>query len=722
MKKILFCALAVIAALSTSCNKDVDTEGSAGVGEGKYTLPSVSATLESSDVETRTSLGTNQVVNWSATDRIAIINTKTNTISQYQVTSGIGTSVGHFEPVGAPAAYDELTDLKAVYPAVAASVSGGVISFEINKDWPQEVRNQYGITSWTGDSPYAFIMNDIKVSYNTLTDPSNGEPVNFKFRQLGTWCTFTFDFTNSDYARETMTSIEVTTVDGKKKISGKADIDFSDPAAPTLKEGSESTVTWTFATSSTLGVPVSKSLMLFPTIDNDQMKIVVKTNLHTFTFYATPKQSLTAGTVLNFPITLGENFTEGELMADFTYTVDDVEGIVPFYYYGKTNCILLAGSSASGATLDVTPYQTNVFYDRIDQEAPEAPKPTKAALIWKESTITAMDVNLSGTTLQVSGVTGNGNALVGIYDANSNLLWSYHIWCPKEDPTQGLLTYSETKSGSYEVMPLFLGATVKAAPNVAEGIGLYYQWGRKDPLGRVQSFTLARSSAVDVPGQSLTNDNTFFTNTGNGVKNLASLDDILASYQEGRDGDVVRYVINYATMNPTKLITDPSSNHRKIWTVQSNNDLWGNPQGYNYPLVSQLGPKAVFDPCPEGYRVAPADLWLNFTLTKANTGLLDDFNASNVESRVADHGYNFYYEGDKNSGGETDFYPFAGYRDVVGGGLGSVGASQYTWSSSPYTASSDSRLRLGTNTTTISPLNGDVSGYGHNVRCVRDVR
>lgn len=723
MKKILFCALAVIAALSTSCNKDVDTEGPAGVGEGKYTLPSVSATLEGSDVETRTDLGTNQVVNWSTKDRIAIINTKTNTISQYQVTSGIGTSVGHFEPVGAPAAYDDLSDLKAVYPAMAASVSGGVISFEINKNWPQEVRSQYGITSWTADSPYAFTNNDIKVSYSTSTDPAKGEPVNFKFRQLGTWCAFTFDFTNSNYTRETMTSIEVTTANGEKKISGKADIDFSDPVAPTLKEGSESAVTWTFNAGASLSAPVIRSLMLYPTIDNDQMKIVVKTNLHTFTFYATPKQPLTAGTVLYFPITVGKNFTEGELMADFTYTVDDAEGLVPFYYYGKTNCMLLAGSTASGATLDVTPYQTNAYYERIDRTAPAAPMPTKAALIWKESTITAMNVNLSGTTLQVSGVTGNGNALVGIYDNKDSLLWSYHIWCPKDDPTQGLLTYSVTKSGSYQVMPLFLGATMKAAPNVVEGAGLWYQWGRKDPMGRINALVGGtQTAAVDVPGQSITNDNTFFTASGNGANNLGKMQEILATYQEERDGDVVRYMINYATQNPTKMIIDPLSNYNKTWTVQANDDLWGNPQGYNFPFSSQLGPKAVFDPCPEGYRVAPADLWCNFTLTGANSTNKDDFNIANGEFCARDCGFQFYYEGNKNSGGKTDFYPASGYRAPATGGQ-FWGVELYVWSSSPYLNGNAARGRLVIiNNSQVLMNNAEGAMYAFNVRCVRDVR
>lgn len=721
MKKILFCAFTVLVALSCSKNSGIDD--SAAAGEGRYTLPTVSATLDD-EADTRTSLGTNQVVNWTANDRIAIINTKTNTIYQYRLYSGQSSSVGYFEPVGAAAAYDDLSDLKAVYPAVAASVSGGEISFEINKDWPEADRLSHGITSWTADSPYAFTYNDIKVSYNTPEVSEDSDtPVNFKFRQLATWCTFTFDFSSSKYTRESMESMEVTTVGGTKKISGKAVVDFSNAMFPALKEGTETAVKWTFNAPLSFLTPVSRSLMLFPGIDNEQLKITVKTSFHTLTFYATPKHSLTAGTVFRFPIDVDKNFTEGDLMADFTYSVVEDESIKPFYYYGTSNCLIMAKGTSSGS-FDVTPYKSNVYYERIDEAAPEAPQVASAGVIWKESTITSINATTSGNTLKLSNVSGSGNALVGIYDADQNLLWSYHIWCPEVDPTQGLLTYAVTNSGSYQVMPLALGATAIATPNDIRGIGLWYQWGRKDPMGRQSGFNVAKSAAVDVPGAKLTSSTSFFTSKDDGASNAKDICDLLASYDEETMGPRERYMIDYSIKNPTVFIYESSSTaaYNYSWTGSLNGNLWGNPQGTNDPKSSQLGPKSAFDPCPKGYRVAPRDLWLNFSTTGMTTTKFDEFNISNSEDGfTVGKGFYFYYEGNKNDGGKTDFYPFVGWRYHQNGQIGNITTYGFYWSSTLWNNGSVYACLFSYyGSPHLGIFDGDPTALGLQVRCVVD--
>ena len=434
-------------------------------------------------------------MNWSNNDRIAVVNLKTNTIYQYVLVSGSGTSVGKFVPVNNAAAFDNIDDIKAVYPAIAASVADGKISFSINKEYTEQERAKYGITAWTANSSaYAFTYNDIKVSYNTSvkTEADALTEVNFKFRQLATWCNFVFNFTDSNkgYDMEIMESIRVTTTSGKKMISGTAEVDFTDPNLPVLKEGTEAAIEWT--TSGGLNSPaLTKSLMLFPVIDNDQLKIEISTNIHTFTFYATPIQSFSAGTVLRFPIGLGVNFEKDNAATanDFTYQVVPAE-FHDFFYYGEANCLLLAGSTSAG-TLDATPYKTNAYYWNTKDDGSAAPKPAKAKVIWREAGITSMaepTVTNSGNkyTLNVSGVQGYGNALVGIYDADDNLLWSYHIWKPEIDPRE-TLRYEYTNSGAYDVMPIALGATAKvdigpsetATANTLKTYGLYYQWGRK---------------------------------------------------------------------------------------------------------------------------------------------------------------------------------------------------------------------------------------------------
>ena len=276
MKKIFFYAAMTAFAVSVAgCSKDAEVSDIPAVG-GKYTLASVSGSLDA-EIGTRTGLGTNSVVNWSNKDRIAVINTKTNAITQYELVSGQGTSVGKFEPLsGSGASYDDISDLKAVYPAIAATVSNGVISFSLNQNYTQERRSEYGIGSWNEkDSPYSFTYNDIKVSYNTpaVTSGSTSE-VNFKFKQLGTWCTFAFDLSQSPYADESIEKMSISTTDGDVMIGGKAVVDLTDPVAPKLGAGDVNKIDWEFNTSSALGTPFNRSVMLFPAVaEGKEMKI-----------------------------------------------------------------------------------------------------------------------------------------------------------------------------------------------------------------------------------------------------------------------------------------------------------------------------------------------------------------------------------------------------------------------------------------------------------------
>ena len=73
-----------------------------------------------------------------------------------------------------------------------------------------------------------------------------------------------------------------------------------------------------------------------------------------------------------------------------------------------------------------------------------------------------------------------GNALIGGYDADGNLLWSWHIWITDFDPEADALSY-----GDYRVMSRQLGALQNGNADKDEiwnSYGLYYQWGRKDPF------------------------------------------------------------------------------------------------------------------------------------------------------------------------------------------------------------------------------------------------
>ena len=732
MKKIFFYAAMTAFAVSVAgCSKDAEVSDIPAVG-GKYTLASVSGSLDA-EIGTRTGLGTNSVVNWSNKDRILVVNTSNGDKVQYELVSGQGTSVGKFEPLsGKGIAYTDVSDLRAVYPAVAAEVAAnGQISFNLNKNYDQDHRSEYGIGSWNEkDSPYSFTYNDIKVSYNTpaVASESTSE-VNFKFKQLGTWCTFAFDLSQSDFKDETMESMTITTTAGSAKIGGTATVDLSDPVAPKLGAGSVEKIDWTFNTSSALGSPFSRSVMLFPAVAaGEEMKIVCTTDLHTITFYAKPTQDLSAGKVLRFPI--NERFTADG--TDFRYEVKDKPGIPTFYYYGPHNSYLVYGETT--VNIDVTPFKSDMRFRKTGTPASSAPQPSKAKLLWKENTLTGITVGtISNNKVPVTGISGNGNAVVAITDASDNILWSYHIWVPEIDPTAGLLTYaipsSSIGSGStYEVMPIALGAMNKATVAVdgtgttesnAKSFGLYYQWGRKDPLGRPSTINASGDSYVATSFDGLSGITKW-----NQPENMCDLSTNSAITPNTIDVDM----IGYATRNPTQFIYDTKDAHNYDWVIKKNDYLWGNGSGYLYPRKAQIY-KSIYDPCPEGYRVAPKDLWNRFTVDGGNknfsslsgaeltTSRDENFNAANRQSLATQHGYFFYYTAWHD--GDTDFYPASGYRGRTSGALTSVGSVGCRWSSSPTQRSTDAGY-LSFGASSVDPQDNNSRAYGFPVRCVRE--
>jgi len=100
----------------------------------------------------------------------------------------------------------------------------------------------------------------------------------------------------------------------------------------------------------------------------------------------------------------------------------------------------------------------------------------------------------------------NGNAVIAVKDASGTILWSWHIWvCEDWDPVATQQVYYNNAGIA---MDRNLGATSAIAGDV-HALGLYYQWGRKDPfMGRssISSNIIAKSTG-DWPGaQETTSD------------------------------------------------------------------------------------------------------------------------------------------------------------------------------------------------------------------------
>ncbi|MBR5849650.1 MAG: hypothetical protein IKZ12_01130 [Alistipes sp.] len=169
-----------------------------------------------------------------------------------------------------------------------------------------------------------------------------------------------------------------------------------------------------------------------------------------------------------------------------------------------------------------------------------------------------------------------GNALIGAYDADNNLLWSWHIWMADYNPAEDALNY-----GNYTVMSRQLGALLnntKDQDSTLKSYGLYYQWGRKDPFPGPASYNAASS---------------FTTTLYDGNYKTVTLSVI--SSEEGGSYE-------YAHANPTHFITTEQKDADWCRTITNEVKGWS------------ATTKTINDPCPYGWRVAPVSAFANLTI------------------------------------------------------------------------------------------------------------
>ncbi len=259
--------------------------------------------------------------------------------------------------------------------------------------------------------------------------------------------------------------------------------------------------------------------------------------------------------------------------------------------------IILGGTSPSGdyktavlfvgyvPTKDLSQQRANSYlvsqketHYTIDATHGGTINPASAKLIWQSSVNLLKYVILNNGKISFytkaedddENTLLDGNALIGAYDSDGTLLWSWHIWVSDYDPEITALDY-----GEYQVMSRNLGALNNANSTPTErtqSFGLYYQWGRKDPFIYPSSYLAASGLGANM-----------YDDEGNStdVKVIA-----VASDEETG-------TIRYATENPLHFITNTSASQRD-WLATADNTLW------------RADEKTAYDPCPYGWRVAPA--------------------------------------------------------------------------------------------------------------------
>lgn len=248
-----------------------------------------------------------------------------------------------------------------------------------------------------------------------------------------------------------------------------------------------------------------------------------------------------------------------------------------------------------------------------------------------------------------------GNAVIQVKNTRAQGIWGWHIWCTDAPKDR---THTNPDDIQFTVLDRNLGATSADPADGTQTHGLYYQWGRKDPF--------RFSDAV----------NNMKTNTSHAF------------------AFAIRYPDRFFSME---------GNSEGNWYNTANLYLWGNPDYGKNHLVQDLT-KTIYDPCPVGYMVPPANAFLIFE---------DEERTQYTESGLVVRG----------DYGQTDFYPYAGR---VYGGYNTVGAEVVFWhtnagryGSYEYTGAVQTRVDVASRK--VSLYQGDMRARGVPVRCVKQV-
>ena len=232
--------------------------------------------------------------------------------------------------------------------------------------------------------------------------------------------------------------------------------------------------------------------------------------------------------------------------------------------------------------------------------------PASVAILWQSEKNLLSGVTLKNNyiyfTLNGSSETPlvAGNAVIAAYDDAGAIVWSWHIWVTDVDLNAKVQTY--TVHADYSSFPNYqspvmmdrnLGATDNniwsSLTDPKGGHGLFYQWGRKDPIIG-PSTNSATTHATVYNGE---NQEVEFSFTSTTVIKRADIAKTPMSFVKSVAGETVGN-----------------------WFAEDAYDLWGNSVGWAADgSDGTTGTKSIYDPCPPGYRVPHPYVWSGFTST-----------------------------------------------------------------------------------------------------------
>ena len=202
-------------------------------------------------------------------------------------------------------------------------------------------------------------------------------------------------------------------------------------------------------------------------------------------------------------------------------------------------------------------------------------QPASADLLWQDAVGLIENVTLEDGRGRFEAAGTEGNALIAVKDAQSRILWSWHIWVTDYKPAADL---DKTNMNGVMWMTRNLGAGSATWDTDGSVKGLIYQWGRKEPFPALDGWTDYDTFAVyDAAGNDI---------SGNFETRLVSE---AANFENAIRNPTVYYsgVRSNDGMGPYDWYTDTD--------YSAQND-------YLWETESDAG-KTLLDPCPPGWRV-----------------------------------------------------------------------------------------------------------------------
>ncbi len=372
---------------------------------------------------------------------------------------------------------------------------------------------------------------------------------------------------------------------------------------------------------------------------------------------------------------------------------------------GTSNCYLV--TAAGNYSFNATVRGNGATTEGLD--APAAIAGTSAAVVWQSAPNLISDITLADGRVNFK-IAGPGNAVIAVKDGA--ILWSWHIWYPEAE-----VSSLNTKTG-YNVMNMNLGAMANQTGDV-KSYGLLYQWGRKDPFPAAPTLT----------GTSETIGATIYDGENNEVKIRNS------SWTSTADNNLA-----FAIANPTVCLSNYaqfSTSRDWLQADMSNDALWGNPKGAERNETNDFvnkGAKSIYDPCPVGWRVPPADVFRTFTSSGGYAWVIDDFDIADTDSdgakTLADYNYGWTFNMSNNA---FSYFPaaarFDGSYAMLMGSMSGLWGSY--WGNAPYPGdmfqggaysvlSFQIKDMTGKEMITTSPAGGGARADAYSVRCIRE--